>query len=105
MGVEYTEVDAFFDILIWQIPVPCGVAACFLATLLTSHITTSASPLWWCPIIGGECGAAVLFLCAPSIFIAVWLAVAIPILMLDILLIPPVFAFIRYMEATRIKAI
>lgn len=114
--MPYTELDAFVDILVWQLPVPCALATGFLVALLTNHVISPTVPLWWCPILSScgsdKCGCTYLsvqnderpvlfYLCAFSTFFVIWVAVALPILVIDALLIPPVFAFIRYTEAMR----
>jgi uncharacterized membrane protein len=72
----YTNVDALYDILVLQAPVPFVLAICFA-----------------CQIVVFEQEAMLgSFFCCFSFF---WVIVAVIILILDLLLLPPMFALLR----------
>lgn len=103
--MQYTELDAFYDILVWQFPVPCSLAMFFTVSLITQQMV-AGGPVWWCcpaaPHIA-ECPTVIVFLCAVSVYVLAWIVVALPILLIDIAVIPAVFAVIRYAGAVGAK--
>ena len=77
----YTELDAFYDILVWQAPVPFVLAMCFASGVLGM---ASEDPRIALDYVG---------LTASSLLI--WLISVSVLLVLDLLVRPPIFAIMR----------
>jgi hypothetical protein len=76
----YTDMDALYDILVWQLPVPCVLGACFACQLVVFEQAQMGVVTY------------MSFLCFFAFF---WTVVAVILLVLDLLVLPPVFAFLR----------
>jgi len=81
--MKYTETEAVYDIMVWQLPVPFVLAACFVVAVLTGP-NGQHMPAWTYP----------LMFMSSSVFVSAVLFI------LDLLLLPPVFALIRFWHAT-----
>ena len=103
--MQYTELDAFYDILVWQFPIPCALASCFVVSFMAQEMVAGKCSWLCCPVppAVGQYPTLIFLACAWSLYVAAWFAVAIPILLLDICVIPPVFAFIRYSKAAGMR--
>jgi hypothetical protein len=77
----YTELDAFYDILVWQAPVPFVLALCFASSMLAM---ASEDPKMALDYVG---------LLANSLLI--WLITVSVLVVLDLLVLPPMFAIMR----------
>lgn len=107
--MRYTKVDVFYDILVWQLPVPCVLALCFVVSLINQKDFAFIDKYFF-SITGANfrdlCHAATWVYRAVAIcllYIGAWLAVAVPILVLDLLCIPFVFACVRFVEEAEMK--
>jgi hypothetical protein len=81
--MKYTETEAVYDIMVWQLPVPFVLAACFVVAVLTGP-NGQHMPVWTYP----------LMFMSSSVFVSAVLFI------FDLLLLPPVFALIRFWHAT-----
>ena len=81
--MKYTETEAVYDIMVWQLPVPFVLAACFLFAVFTGPYGQHM-PAWTYPF---------MFI-IPCVFVSA------VVFILDLLLLPPVFALIRFWHAT-----
>ena len=82
MRDTYTEMDALYDIVIWQLPVPFILAVVFVWQTLAGP-SGSFFPYW---VI------LPMFLSACSFVVVV-------LLILDLLILPPIFVLIRLWHA------
>lgn len=72
----YTELDAIYDIVVWQIPVPFV----FAALLLMHQLNDTRVSLYQIPVFY-------------SVYVVIF---TIPIAVFDLLVFPPMLALIRY---------
>jgi hypothetical protein len=81
----YSETDALYDIFMWQLPVPFVLAVCFSCQLLIlDQASLMFHPNSWMVVAS--------FISSVLIF---WAIVVLVILILDLLLLTPMFALLR----------
>ena len=81
----YTEFDAFYDLLVQQAPVPFVFAIFFAFTLVSQH--------------GEEAKAVPDYTEVAAAASLIWLVSALSLLVLDLLVLPPIFAIMRFGSA------
>jgi len=80
---SYTEVEAFYDIMLWQLPVPFVLAACFV-----------------CAVLAGPNGPYMPIWTYPLMFTSSCVFVSAVLFIVDLVVFPPLFALIRLWHAT-----
>lgn len=82
MRDTYTEMDALYDIMVWQLPVPFALAVVFV----------------W-EVLSGPAGSFYPYWAMFPMFISACAFVVVVLLVLDLLIFPPVFVLIRFWHA------
>ncbi len=77
----YTELDAFYDIVVCQFPVPFALALCYSSSMLAM---ASEDPKMVLDYVGLTAGS-----------LLVWFITASVLFVVDLLVLPPIFSIMR----------